>query len=63
MSLPAILVSGYFALGLAFAFVVVLGKKKRSGLLPSEEPPLFWLYLALWPVMALLWFATDEDNE
>jgi hypothetical protein len=64
MSLPAILLSGYFALGLLFAFVVIIGKKKKaSGLGLSEESALFWLYLLLWPLMVLARLASSKNGK
>ena len=64
MSLPAILLSGYLALGLVFAFLVVLRRKKKAiGSVLSEEPALFWLYLLLWPFTALSWLTRAKGEK
>jgi hypothetical protein len=53
----------YFSLGLLFAFLVILGKRKTRGLGLSEEPALFWLYLLLWPLMALASLVSSKSEK
>lgn len=63
MSPLQVFVPVYFSLGLLFAFLVILGKRKTRGLGLSEEPALFWLYLLLWPLMALAWLVRNKSEK
>ena len=53
MSFAAVLFSLYLLVGLIFAFTVITKAKKMRSV-PADEPALFWLYLLLWPIAALM---------
>ena len=56
----------YVIFGMVFALVAVLAdrKKARSDSTSSlSEPALFWLYMLVWPIAALLRFASPAKKE
>jgi hypothetical protein len=64
MSPAALIFFGYLAVGLGLAtFVSLKANKNQSVPIPPEEPAIFWVYLLLWPVMALLWLASDTRQK
>jgi len=58
MSFPATLLFVYFVVGVLFALVAVIAKKKEDGFWSSypwaAEPALFAVAIAFWPVTILL---------